>query len=134
MGLGEPGAAELAPRDDRHRAAEERRVALHDERVGRLAAVGICQRRTLSTSSSTRMRKPTIPCCDGASPVASDVSALAVVDGSDRRDRAARHRLELGERAAVRLDARPPEPVEHQQHDRASRPAPARATRPASAR
>src|SRR5918995_1220538 len=42
----------------------------------------VCQRRMLRTWSPTRIRKPTRPCCDGASPVASDVSALAVVDGA----------------------------------------------------
>ena len=58
----------------------------------------------------------------GAIPVASDVSAAAVVDGHDGRDRAARHRGELGHPAAVASSWRPPEPVEDEQHDRGRTP------------
>ena len=39
----------------------------------------------------------------------------------DGRDRAARHRAQLGQRAAVCLELRPAEPVEHEQDDRARR-------------
>ena len=70
--------------------AEERRVALHPERVRRAGRWSTVQRRTLSTAPSTRMRKPRIPCWIGASPVVIEVSAEAVVDGAHGRDRAAR--------------------------------------------
>ena len=60
-----------------------------------------------------------MPCWAGARPVASDVSADAVVDGDDRRDRAAGHRRELGAaRPRCASSWFQPEPVEDEQDDR----------------
>ncbi len=48
---------------------------------GRLPSA-ICQRITLSTPDSWRIRKPVIPCRDGGRPVVIEVSAAGVVDGT----------------------------------------------------
>ena len=68
-----------------------------------------------------------IPCCAGASPVAIDVSAVAVVDGHDGRDRAARHAASVGHERRVLLHRVPARAVEHEQDDRVGGRAPVRA-------
>ena len=80
--LRETGVAELGARDDRYLATEERRMALHVEGIGRAAAARHRPPQHVEHAGVDEHAVPDDAVLRGRSPVAIDVSAVAVVDGA----------------------------------------------------